>query len=143
MTVTGNISVISVEEFFQMKDGAILANSGHFNVEIDVKALEHLCVEKFEARQNVVGYVMPNGRTLFLIGEGRLVNLAAADGHPVEIMDLSFALQAMSLIYLSRNSLKPDIYSVPREIDEQVAKMKLDAMKVKIDELSVEQKKVS
>ncbi len=141
VTVTGNTSVISVEEFLQMKDGAVLANAGHFNVEIDVKALEHLCIEKFEARPNVVGYVMPNGRTLFLIGEGRLVNLAAADGHPVEIMDLSFALQAMSLIYLSTKTLEPRVYSVPTQIDEKVAQMKLNAMNVKIDELSVEQKK--
>ncbi|MFN4189891.1 MAG: adenosylhomocysteinase [Pseudothermotoga sp.] len=141
VTVTGNISVISIEEFLQMKDGAVLANAGHFNVEIDVKALEHLCIEKFEARPNIVGYVMPNGRTLFLIGEGRLVNLAAADGHPVEIMDLSFALQAMSLIYLSTKTLEPRVYSVPTQIDEKVAQMKLNAMNIKIDELSVEQKK--
>ncbi|MFN3283165.1 MAG: adenosylhomocysteinase [Pseudothermotoga sp.] len=141
VTVTGNISVISIEEFLQMKDGAVLANAGHFNVEIDVKALEHLCIEKFEARPNVVGYVMPNGRTIFLIGEGRLVNLAAADGHPVEIMDLSFALQAMSLIYLSAKTLEPRVYPVPTQIDEKVAQMKLNAMNIKIDELSVEQKK--
>lgn len=141
VTVTGNISVISIEEFLQMKDGAVLANAGHFNVEIDVKALEHLCIEKFEARPNVVGYVMPNGKTLFLIGEGRLVNLAAADGHPVEIMDLSFALQAMSLIYLTTKTLEPRVYSVPTQIDEKVAQMKLNAMNIKIDELSVEQKK--
>lgn len=141
VTVTGNTSVISVEEFLQMKNGAVLANAGHFNVEVDVKALEHLCIEKFEARPNVVGYVMPNGRTLFLIGEGRLVNLVAADGHPVEIMDLSFALQAMSLIYLSTKTLEPRVYSVPTQIDEKVAQMKLNAMNIKIDELSVEQKK--
>lgn len=141
VTVTGNTFVISVEEFLKMKDGAILANAGHFNVEIDVRALEHLCVEKFEARPNVVGYVLNNGRTVFLLAEGRLVNLAAADGHPVEIMDLSFAVQAMSLIYLSANDLEPDVYPVPKEIDEKVARMKLQAMNVKIDELSVEQKR--
>ncbi|HOJ88847.1 MAG TPA: adenosylhomocysteinase [Pseudothermotoga sp.] len=141
VTVTGNTSVISVEEFMQMKDGAILANSGHFNVEIDVKALQHLSVEKFQARPNVEGYVLPNGRTVFLLAEGRLVNLAAADGHPVEIMDLSFAVQAMSLIYLSANLLEPDVYPVPAQIDEKVAKMKLQAMNIKIDELSVEQKR--
>lgn len=141
VTVTGNTSVISVEEFLRMKDGAILANAGHFNVEIDVKALEHLCVEKFEARPNVIGYVLPNGRTVFLLAEGRLVNLAAADGHPVEIMDLSFAIQAMSLIYLSTKALEPNIYPVPKQIDEEVAKMKLNAINVKIDELSPEQKR--
>lgn len=141
VTVTGNTSVISVEEFMQMKDGAILANSGHFNVEIDVKALQHLSVEKFQARPNVEGYVLPNGRTVFLLAEGRLVNLAAADGHPVEIMDLSFAVQAMSLIYLSANLLEPNVYPVPAQIDEKVAKMKLQAMNIKIDELSVEQKR--
>ncbi|HEY8541286.1 MAG TPA: adenosylhomocysteinase, partial [Pseudothermotoga sp.] len=141
VTVTGNTSVISVEEFLRMKDGAILANAGHFNVEIDVKALEHLCVEKFEARPNVIGYVLPNGRTVFLLAEGRLVNLAAADGHPVEIMDLSFAIQAMSLIYLSTKALEPNVYPVPKQIDEEVAKMKLNAINVKIDELSPEQKR--
>ncbi|MEJ5230107.1 MAG: adenosylhomocysteinase [Pseudothermotoga sp.] len=141
VTVTGNTSVISVEEFLSMKDGAILANAGHFNVEIDIKALERICVERFEARPNVVGYVLQNKKTIFLLAEGRLVNLAAADGHPVEIMDLSFAVQALSLIYLSTSNLSAGVHSVPREIDEKVARMKLDSMNVKIDELSLEQKR--
>ncbi|MGJ8453887.1 adenosylhomocysteinase [Pseudothermotoga sp. U03pept] len=141
VTVTGNTTVISVEEFLSMKDGAVLANAGHFNVEIDVKALEHISAEKFEARPNVVGYVMQNKKTIFLLAEGRLVNLAAADGHPIEIMDLSFAVQALSLIYLSSSNLPAGVFSVPREIDERVARMKLDSMNVKIDELSLEQKR--
>ncbi len=140
ITVTGNMNVISVEEFLVMKNNAILSNAGHFNVEIDVKALEELAVEKYEARPNVVGYVLENGNTLFLLAEGRLVNLAASDGHPVEIMDLSFALQALSLIYLANNKLEVGVHPVPREIDEWVARAKLDTLGVKIDQLTFEQK---
>ncbi len=141
ITVTGNTNVISVEEFLVMKNNVILANAGHFNVEIDVKALEELAVEKYEARPNVTAYVIENGNTLFLLAEGRLVNLAAADGHPVEIMDLSFALQALSLIYLAHNKLEVGVHPVPKEIDEWVAKAKLDSLGVKIDQLTFEQKK--
>lgn len=138
---TGNTSVISVEEFLRMKNGAVLSNAGHFNVEVDVKALERLATQKFEARENVTGYILPNGKTIFLLAEGRLVNLAAADGHPVEIMDLSFAVQTLSLIYLSQTSLQPEVYPVPAEIDYRVAEMKLKTLGVKIDELSIEQRR--
>ena len=140
-TVTGGRDIITAEHFPLMKDGAILSNAGHFNVEVDMEALEKMAVRKYEARHNIQGYVMPDGRTLFTIAEGRLVNLAAADGHPAEIMDMSFAIQALSAKYLAdnRDSVKPGVISVPREIDEEVARCKLRAMGVGIDTLSREQ----
>ncbi|MCD6449467.1 MAG: adenosylhomocysteinase [Thermotogaceae bacterium] len=142
VTVTGNKGIIGKEHFLKMKDGAVLANAGHFDVEIDMRALEEIAVEKFEARMNVTGYKLENGRTLYVVGEGRLVNLAAADGHPVEIMDLSFALQALSVLYLVENhkKLENKVYRVPKEIDEKVAKLKLRSMGIKIDEMTPEQK---
>lgn len=140
-TVTGGRDIITAEHFPLMKDGAILSNAGHFNVEVDMAALEKMAVKKYEARHNIQGYVMPDGRTLFTIAEGRLVNLAAADGHPAEIMDMSFAIQALSAKYLAdnRGRLEADVVSVPREIDYEVARCKLDAMSVGIDSLSREQ----
>ena len=140
-TVTGGRDIIPAEHFPLMKDGAILSNAGHFNVEVDMAALEKMAVKKYEARHNIQGYVMPDGRTLFTIAEGRLVNLAAADGHPAEIMDMSFAIQALSAKYLAdnRGRLEADVVSVPREIDYEVARCKLDAMGVGIDSLSREQ----
>ena len=140
-TVTGGSDIITAERFPLMKDGAILSNAGHFNVEVDMAALEKMAVKKYEARHNIQGYVMPDGRTLFTIAEGRLVNLAAADGHPAEIMDMSFAIQALSAKYLAdnRGRLEADVVSVPREIDYEVARCKLDAMGVGIDSLSREQ----
>lgn len=140
-TVTGGRDIITAEHFPLMKDGAILSNAGHFNVEVDMDALEKMAVKKYDARHNIQGYVMPDGRTLFTIAEGRLVNLAAADGHPAEIMDMSFAIQALSAKYLAdnRGSLGADVISVPREIDYEVASFKLRAMGVEIDKLSREQ----
>lgn len=140
-TVTGGRDIITAEHFPLMNDGAILSNAGHFNVEVDMAALEKMAVKKYEARHNIQGYVMPDGRTLFTIAEGRLVNLAAADGHPAEIMDMSFAIQALSAKYLAdnRGRLEADVVSVPREIDYEVARCKLDAMGVGIDSLSREQ----
>ena len=140
-TVTGGRDIITAEHFPLMKDGAILSNAGHFNVEVDMAALEKMAVKKYEARHNIQGYVMPDGRTLFTIAEGRLVNLAAADGHPAEIMDMSFAIQALSAKYLAdnRGRLEADVVPVPREIDYEVARCKLDAMGVGIDSLSREQ----
>lgn len=137
-TVTGGRDIITAEQFPLMKDGAILSNAGHFNVEVDMDALEKMAVNKYEARHNIQGYVMPDGRTLFTIAEGRLVNLAAADGHPAEIMDMSFAIQAMSAQFLAENrgKLKADVVAVPRDIDEAVARRKLKAMGVEIDSLS-------
>ena len=141
-TVTGGRDIITAEHFPLMKDGAILSNAGHFNVEVDMAALEKMAVKKYEARHNIQGYVMPDGRTLFTIAEGRLVNLAAADGHPAEIMDMSFAVQAMSAEYLvrTRGLLKPGVVSVPAEIDDNIARRKLKAMGVSIDSLSCSQK---
>lgn len=140
-TVTGGRDIITAEHFPLMKDGAILSNAGHFNVEVDMDALEKMAVKKYEARHNIQGYVMPDGRTLFTIAEGRLVNLAAADGHPAEIMDMSFAIQAMSAQFLAENrgKLRADVVAVPRDIDEAVARRKLKAMGVSIDSLSREQ----
>ena len=141
ITVTGCSGVITAEHFETMKDGAILTNAGHFDVEVDMAGLEKLAVEKYEARHNIQGYVLPSGKTLFTIAEGRLVNLAAGDGHPAEIMDMSFAVQALSAEYLAKNRgrLQPGVIPVPRELDEAVARRKLSAMGVEIDALSQEQ----
>ncbi len=141
ITVTGCSGVITTEHFESMKDGAILTNAGHFDVEVDMAGLNALAVEKYEARHNIQGYVLPNGKTLFTIAEGRLVNLAAGDGHPAEIMDMSFAIQALSAEYLAKHraELVPGVISVPRELDEAVARRKLRAMGVSIDSLSAEQ----
>ena len=137
-TVTGGRDIITAEHFPLMKDGAILSNAGHFNIEVDMEALEGMAVRKYEARHNIQGYVMPNGKTLFTIAEGRLVNLAAADGHPAEIMDMSFAIQALSAQFLANNKgkLSADVVAVPKDIDEAVARHKLKAMGVEIDTLS-------
>ena len=137
-TVTGGRDIITAEHFPLMKDGAILSNAGHFNVEVDMEALEKMAVKKYEARHNIQGYVMPDGKTLFTIAEGRLVNLAAADGHPAEIMDMSFAIQALSAQFLALNKgkLGNDVVAVPKDIDEAVARRKLKAMGVGIDTLS-------
>ena len=142
ITVTGCSGVITEEHFDKLKDGAILSNAGHFDVEVDMAALEKLAVKKYEARHNIRGYVLPNGRTVFVIAEGRLVNLAAADGHPAEIMDMSFAVQALSAEYLvkKRGELPNTVIGFPRELDEAVAARKLRAMGVSIDVLSDEQK---
>ena len=137
-TVTGGRDIITSEHFPLMKDGAILSNAGHFNVEVDMDALERMAIRKYEARHNIQGFVMPDGRTLFTIAEGRLVNLAAADGHPAEIMDMSFAIQALSARFLALNKgrLASDVVAVPKDIDEAVARRKLKAMGVGIDTLS-------
>ncbi len=142
ITVTGCSGVITAEHFDKLKDGAILSNAGHFDVEVDMAALEKIAVKKYEARHNIQGYVLPNGKTVFTIAEGRLVNLAAADGHPAEIMDMSFAVQALSAEYLvkKRGTLPNTVIGFPRELDEAVAFRKLLAMGVSIDALSDEQK---
>ena len=141
VTVTGCSGVITREHFSLMKNGAILTNAGHFDVEVDMAGLEKTAVEKYEARHNIQGYVLPSGKTLFTIAEGRLVNLAAADGHPAEIMDMSFAIQALSSKYLAehRDELEPGVIAVPRQLDEDVARIKLAAMGIGIDTLSDEQ----
>ena len=141
ITVTGCSGVITAEHFERMKDGAILSNAGHFDVEVDMAGLAKLAVEQYEARHNIRAYVLPGGKTLFTIAEGRLINLAAGDGHPAEIMDMSFAVQALSARWLARHrgELRPGVIPVPREIDEAVARRKLRAMSVAIDSLSDEQ----
>jgi len=142
VTATGDISAIRKEHMQKMKDGAILANSGHFNVEINIKDLEELSTAKRTIRQNLEEYTLKNERRLYLLAEGRLVNLAAAEGHPSEVMDMSFANQALSVEYLAKtDKLPPKVYNVPKEIDETVAKLKLSAMKIEIDELTDEQRK--
>jgi adenosylhomocysteinase len=142
VTATGDISVIRKEHMQKMKDGAILANSGHFNVEINIKELEELAVSKRTIRPNLEEYTLKDGRKLYLLAEGRLVNLASAEGHPSEVMDMSFANQALCVEYLAKNEkMPPKVYPVPREVDESVARLKLNAMKIKIDELTEEQKK--
>jgi len=143
VTVTGNKGVIRREHMELMKDGAILANSGHFNVEISIPDLEALAVEKRRIKPHVDEYVLKDGRRLYLLAEGRLVNLAAAEGHPSEVMDMSFSNQALCVEYLVEHGreLQPKVYPVPREIDEEVARLKLKAMGVEIDELTEEQKR--
>jgi len=141
ITVTGDTSIIRKEHMEKMKDGTILANSGHFNVEVNIPELEEMTVTKRKVRPNLEEYQLNNGRKLFLLGEGRLINLTAAEGHPSEVMDLSFANQALCIEHLVKKpKLKSKVYSVPKEIDELVASLKLQAMKVEIDKLSEEQK---
>jgi len=141
VTSTGNRNIITREHFILMKDGVILANAGHFNVEIDVETLEKMAVEKFEARPNVTTYVLEDGRKLNLLADGRLVNLAAGDGHPVEIMDISFSLQLLSLKHLLENDLPPGVHLLPAEIDEMVARKFLKIYGYTLDTLTEEQKK--
>lgn len=142
-TLTGDINVIDKEHIEAMKDGAIVANSGHFNVEVNIAALESLAVEKRKARQFVDQYVLDDGRTINLLGEGRLVNLAAAEGHPASVMDLSFANQALSLEYLLENAeeLEKQVFTIPKEIDREIARMKIESMGVNIDTLTPEQER--
>jgi len=142
VTTTGDISVIRKEHMLKMKDGAIIANSGHFNVEINVSDLEKISPSKRTMRPNLEEYSLQNGRKLYLLAQGRLVNLAAAEGHPSEVMDMSFANQALCVKYLAEKSrMKSKVYSVPREIDELVASLKLKATNVEIDETTEEQKR--
>ena len=142
VSVTGCKDVITLEHCEHMKDGAIVSNAGHFNVEIDMEALDRCADEIYEARHNIDAYRLPNGKTIYVIAQGRLVNLAAGDGHPAEIMDMSFAVQAMSAEYLvrMRGQLCPGVVSVPAEIDDNIARRKLKAMGVSIDSLSCSQK---
>ncbi len=143
VTATGCTKTITADHIMTMKDGAILANAGHFNVEIDMAALEKLAVGKRETRRNIMGYELPNGRTVHVIAEGRLVNIAAHDGHPAEIMDMSFAVQCLSAMYVRDNykTLKKGVIDVSKEIDDVVSKRKLAAWGIEIDELTAEQEK--
>jgi adenosylhomocysteinase len=143
ITSTGDINVIDRPHLEAMKDGAILANSGHFNVEINIPALEEMAVEKRQPRAFVDQYWLADGRRLHLLGEGRLVNLAAAEGHPASVMDMSFANQALGAAYMLRNAdkLEKKVYVIPEEIDQEIARLKLEAMGVRIDTLTPEQEK--
>jgi len=142
VTLTGNTSVIRKEHMLKMKNHAILANSGHFNVEISLSDLKSISTSKRTLRPNLEEYSLQNGRKLYLLAEGRLVNLASAEGHPSEVMDMSFANQALCVEHLTKTGkMEPKVYSVPKEIDELVAKLKLKAMGIDIDELTEEQKK--
>jgi adenosylhomocysteinase len=141
-TATGDISVIRKEHLQEMKDGAIMCNSGHFNVEINIPDLESLTKSKRTMRPNMEEYTLKDGRHLYLLAEGRLVNLAAAEGHPSEVMDMSFANQALCSEYIAKSKkLQTKVYTVPKELDEKVAELKLKSMEVTIDELTDEQKK--
>ena len=142
-TLTGDMNVLDKHHFEAMKDGAIISNSGHFNVEINIPALEEMAEEKIRVRPMIDQYLLPDGRRLNLLAEGRLVNLAAAEGHPSSVMDMSFANQALSAEYMVKNAgqLKNKVYAVPDEIDKEIARLKLEAMEINIDVLTPEQVK--
>jgi len=143
ITLTGDINVISTKDFPLMKDGAILANSGHFNVEVNIKALEDLAKSKKRVREYVEEYTLDDGKKINLLAEGRLLNLSAAEGHPASVMDMSFANQALSTEYLVKEgkNLEEKVYTVPGAIDKEIARLKLESMKIKIDKLTREQEK--
>jgi adenosylhomocysteinase len=141
ITLTGNKSVIARDHFERLKNGAIICNSGHFNVEIDLETLGKMASSRRQTREFVEEFALRDGRRIYVLGEGRLINLAAAEGHPASVMDMSFANQAMSAEYMVKNhaNLEKRVYPVPEELDKQVARMKLEAMAVKIDRLTLEQ----
>jgi adenosylhomocysteinase len=143
VTVTGDKTVITKSHFQKMKDGAIVANSGHFNVEIDIPSLEALSQNKRRIKEYVEEYTLDDGRKIYLLGEGRLINLAAAEGHPAVVMDMSFANQAMCVLYLldKGDKLDKQVYPVPKEIDDEIARMKLKTMGISIDKLTAEQRR--
>ncbi|MBI3604459.1 MAG: adenosylhomocysteinase [Nitrospirae bacterium] len=142
-TVTGDINVLRKEHFAVMKDGAIIANSGHFNVEIDISSLEKMSKKKRIIREFVEEFTLPGGNRINLLGEGRLINLASAEGHPSSVMDMSFANQALAAEYILKNAskLEKKVYPVPKEIDNEIARLKLDGLGIKIDKLTAEQQK--
>jgi adenosylhomocysteinase len=141
VTVTGNKNVIAREHFERLKDGAVICNSGHFNVEIDLDTLGKLASSRRQTREFVEEFKMRDGRRINVLGDGRLINLASAEGHPASVMDMSFANQALSVEWLLKNyeKLEKKVYSVPDELDKNVARMKLEAMGTKIDRLTPEQ----
>ena len=143
VTVTGGLKAIGADHIAAMKDGAVLANSGHFDVEIDIEAMREMSDGKQTVRPFVEEYLMGDGRRLYLLGEGRLINLAAAEGHPSAVMDMSFANQAMSVEYLAQSAhkLAPEVHSVPRDIDEEIGRLKLESMGIRIDSLNDEQER--
>jgi len=142
ITVTGCKDIITKDHFTAMKDGAICCNAGHFNVEINLNDLDEISTSRYEARKNIEGFKLSNGNTIFILAEGRLVNLASGDGHPAEIMDMSFSIQALSVAYLVKNKgmIPATVITVPEEIDNYVAKKKLASWGVEIDALTQEQR---
>jgi len=141
ITVTGNKHILTRETFNRIKDGAIVCNSGHFNVEIDLEVLAKMAVSRREAREFVEEFKMGDGRRIYVLGEGRLINLASAEGHPASVMDMSFANQALSADYMVKHhaSLEKKVYSVPEKLDKEVARLKLESMNIQIDRLTPEQ----
>ena len=142
VTVTGDIHVIRKEHFEVMKEGAIVCNSGHFNVELDLDGLETITTTKRMIRDFVEEHTLTDGKRIYVLGEGRLINLAAAEGHPAAVMDMSFANQALSAEYMVKNAsaLEKTVYAVPEELDKDIARLKLESMEIQIDELTEEQK---
>jgi adenosylhomocysteinase len=142
-TLTGDINVIDRHHFELMKDGAIVSNSGHFNVEINIPTLEEMATETRRPRQFIEQYILPDGRRINLLAQGRLINLAAAEGHPASVMDMSFANQALSLEFILQHAeeLENKVYTIPEEIDREIARLKLETMDIQIDLLTEEQKK--
>jgi len=142
ITTTGCKDVITAEDIFNMNDAVILANAGHFNIEISVSALEHEALDRKHINEHTVQYNLNNGHKIYLIGDGRLVNLAAAEGHPSEVMDMSFSNQFLSVLKLvdSRNNLKPIVYDIERTQDQEIAMAKLESMGIQIDRLTSDQK---
>jgi adenosylhomocysteinase len=143
ITVTGDLNVVDGQHFRSMKDGCIVANSGHFNDEINIPALAQQAVGHRPVRPLVEEYEMTDGRRVYLLAEGRLLNLASAEGHPAAVMDMSFANQALSAVYIAENhgKLAPGVYDVPEDIDKEVARLKLDSLGVRIDRLTEEQRR--
>jgi adenosylhomocysteinase len=143
VTLTGDIHVIRKEHFNRMKDGAVVSNSGHFNVELDLEGLKTISKKVRKVREYVEEYTLRNGKKVFVLGEGRLINLAAAEGHPASVMDMSFANQALGAEYVTRNhrSLQKKVYPIPEEIDKEIARLKLKAIGISIDTLTPEQVK--
>jgi adenosylhomocysteinase len=142
VTITGDINVIRKEHFEKMKDGAIVANSGHFNVEIDIPSLQKIAVKKREqVREFVDEYTLPSGNRVFILADGRLINLAAAEGHPASVMDMSFATQALTTEFALKEKKSAGVYLVPKEIEDYISTLKLKTMGIQIDELTEEQKK--
>ncbi|MCG6915269.1 adenosylhomocysteinase, partial [bacterium BMS3Abin03] len=140
VTVAGNLHILEEKHFILMKDGVMIANSGHFNVEIDIPALERIAVgSTMKVRNNVDEYKLKNGKRIFLLGKGRLINLVAAEGHPASVMDMSFSTQALVTEYSLKQKLEPGVYNVPKEIEDYIASLKLKTMGIKIDELTAEQ----
>jgi adenosylhomocysteinase len=140
-TVSGNVNVIRKEHFAKMKEGAIVANSGHFNVELDLEGLREITLSQRKIRDFVEEYHLKSGQRIYLLGEGRLINLASAEGHPSSVMDMSFANQALSAEYMVKNyrQIKKKVYQVPPEIDREIARMKLISMGIQIDQLTKDQ----